>query len=109
MSSAVNGVPSCHLMSLRSLNSQVLSSSARQLEASAGSSLPPSRELMMESQKCSASERSPAWLLSWGSADEIGSAKAMDRFCAVAAVPQASSAAVSRGLSNREVMGVLLE
>src|SRR5450830_1216943 len=74
MSSAVKGVPSCHLMSVRSLNSQVRSSRLFQLLARAGSSLPPSRELMIESQKCRASERSPAWLLSCGSSEDKGSA-----------------------------------
>jgi hypothetical protein len=62
---------------------------------------------MARSQKCRATERSPAWLFNCGSSDDSGSAKPMDRSSAIAAAEAPRRAAVRVVRIRRFMFGVL--
>src|SRR5476651_953328 len=83
-SSAVNSAPSCHLTPFLSLNSQVVSSSARQLSARPGFRFCCSSCLTRESKKCFDIPLLGVRLWKCGSSEVIGADSAMDSSCAAA-------------------------
>src|SRR6185295_19940573 len=83
-SAAVNSVPSCHFTPLRSLNSQVVSSTARQLSASPGFRFCCSSCFTSGSKKCFDMPLLGERLWKCGSSEVIGVDSAIESSCAAA-------------------------